>query len=280
MRRIAKPVNSPEEVFRICISRIRDAGLKNRLESCEAKIIASSQEFENKVVNGKLHTIPTSNNISGIVTVEEMQKVYSNRMVRKSSPGRPVYDKLMALPVHGRCPLCGQRIVSTLDHHLPKAYYPALAVSPINLVPACKDCNFLKKDKVPQTGEQETIHPYFDDIEGDFWLKCDVIEESLVSFIFYASPPLDWDNQLSKRIKYHFNVLKLAELYASHAAEEFANIYSSLKIVFDAGGKKATMDHLKDSALSRSGVFKNSWQTAMYKSMASNDWFCSGGFLI
>lgn len=45
MRKIDKPTYSPEEVFRACISRIKDTDLKDRLELCETAIILASQEL-------------------------------------------------------------------------------------------------------------------------------------------------------------------------------------------------------------------------------------------
>ncbi len=164
-------MSSSEEVFRACISRIKDTDLKDRLELCETAIILAAQELETKAMNSTLHTISVSDNISGHVSGEEMEKVYTDRMVKKNSPGRMYYDKLISSTANGRCPLCGQRVVSTLDHYLPKAHFPSLAIAPLNLVPSCKDCNKVKMDKIPQNSEEETLHPYFDDIEGEFWLK-------------------------------------------------------------------------------------------------------------
>jgi hypothetical protein len=44
------------------------------------------------------------------------------------------------------------RSSAQLDHVLPKATYGVLAVHPLNLLPLCSDCNFLKRDKDPLTG--------------------------------------------------------------------------------------------------------------------------------
>ena len=279
MRKLDKPSESPELVFRTCISRVRNAELKEKLEQCENEVIAKTNEFEQKVVTANLHTMAVSDNVAGIISSKEMMKVYTNRMVPQKSPGRELYNKLISSPLHGRCPLCAQRVVSTLDHHLPKSQFPALVVSPINLIPSCQDCNKIKSDNVPVTGDEETLHPYFDDVEVDVWLKCRIIEKSPPSLTFYADPPPDWSASLSGRVKYHFIVLKLADLYISHASEELVSIYYSLKQIHDAGGGRSEVKkHLNDVAISKSNVYKNSWQTAMYTALAENEWFCDGGF--
>ena len=74
-------------------------------------------------------------------------------------------------------------------------------------------------------------------------------------------------------------MLKLASLYGSHAADELSSIRYSLRILFSSGGKESVRSSLQDTAASRAaGLPQNSWQTAFYIGLASNDWFCKGGF--
>ena len=103
-----------------------------------------------------------------------MIKVYTNRMAKEGAPGRPVYNALKLAA--RRCPLCGHRDVSTLDHYLPKTAFPLLCVTPSNLVPACSDCNKVKSDALPATAADQTLHPYFDDADQDAWLKAEVVQ--------------------------------------------------------------------------------------------------------
>lgn len=277
MRKLNKPSFSPKNVYRACISIVKNKDLKQRLEKCEKNIITASNEFEKKVANAQLHTIKTSNNILGIVTTDEMMKVYTSRMVRKNTPGRIYYDLIKSAPAHGRCPLCGQRTISTLDHHLPKSKYPSLVVSPVNLIPSCSECNKIKTDNIPKTGKEESLHPYFDNVEVATWLKCKIQKKTL-SVYFYVKPPKNWDTSLSNRVKYHFDSLELNDLFISHASEEISFINLSLKKLYSSSGKKGVREHLADSASSRANVFKNSWQTALYYELSTSDWFCSGGF--
>ncbi|WP_088227387.1 hypothetical protein [Desulfosporosinus sp. FKB] len=277
MRKLDKPREKPEEVFRTCISNIRDNDLKARLTACEGDIIAASKVFEKKVSNTMLHTIESRDNVAGIVTAKEMIKVYTNKMAKKGAPGRSFYDRLLASPAHGICPLCGQRIVSTIDHHLPKAYYPAFAVVPINLVPSCKDCNTHKIDCCPKSSEEETIHPYFDDITNDLWLSAEVIKSNPPVLRFFVDAPDHWEQLLKKRVRYHFEILNLGTLYSSHAAEELVNIRFSLIYLFQVNGPEAVHQHLLEAARSRAVVHLNSWQTAMYRALANCSWYYTQG---
>ncbi|WP_053161421.1 HNH endonuclease [Streptomyces caatingaensis] len=72
--------------------------------------------------------------------------------------------RLVGLFANELCPLCGISKVTTIDHQLLKGRYPLLAVVPVNLVPACRDCNTGKGEEAPATAEDQPLHPYYDDL--------------------------------------------------------------------------------------------------------------------
>jgi len=277
MRKMQKPIDDAGQVFRTCISRVRDENLKSRLEAIETDVVLAAVDFEAAASVARLDTIPTHNNVGG-VTKNEMTYVYTERMAKKGTPGRPVYDKLLAAPAYGRCPLCGLRDVSTLDHHLPKDHYPALSVVPRNLVPACPSCNKAKTNAIPHSEDDQTLHPYYDDVENDRWLYAEVIQVSPVALSYFVDPPRDWDAHLAKRVKHHFNVFKLATLYGTHAAETLVSIRGHLGQIYDEDGRGGVKLHLQRQADSYAAVHINSWQTAMYNALGSSTWYCDGGF--
>jgi hypothetical protein len=280
MRKLDKPPHHPSEVFLTCISRVRNQELKARLEAVEPQIAAAATVFNTAATNARLHTIPTQTTIGGPVRVtkDEMVAVYDSRMVPKESPGRRIYDEIITAPAHGRCPLCGHRDVTTLDHHLPKAHFPALAVVPLNLVPSCSVCNKVKLEVVPQTQEEQTLHPYYDDVEADRWLEASLIENRPVALTFEVRPPATWDNLKALRAAYHFSVFKLGSFYASQVAEELLNIRQYLINLHSKAGTEGVRQHLVEMCLSYEAVNLNSWQSAAYRAMSSNQWYCEGGF--
>lgn len=278
MRKLRKPLDDSRAVFLTCISRVRNPDLRSRLESIQNSIVTASQDFDIAASTNSLHTLSTQNDIDGIITQQEMSDVYTNRMAKKGAPGRVFYDQLLAVPEHGRCPLCGQRVVSTLDHHLPKKHYPALSVVLTNLVPACADCNKTKIDIIPGNSGEETIHPYFDDVDTDMWLYAKVFETSPAVILFYVNPPENWNATKTRRLKHHFKLFKLSSLYSSQAATELINIRDRLSDLFDEAGDLAVREHLRDEARSRESAYLNSWQTAMYRALANSEWYCLGGF--
>ncbi|WP_029686201.1 HNH endonuclease [Tatumella saanichensis] len=280
MKKLSKPNDSALDVFTACIDRIRDDNLKMRLIACSQEIQDSAVEFDLKASNAQLHTIFPKDNVATMVTVNEMKSVYTNRMAKKLAPGRIYYDRLMSLPDHGRCPLCSQRVVSTLDHHLPKAHFPSLAVSPFNLIPACQDCNKTKNEGIPTCSEEETLHPYYDDVEQFVWVKAKIRESIPVAIEFYVDPPNTCPPVLTERMKYHFKAFRLGALYASHAAEELASIEYIAKIVHDKSGSDELKNYLSETAAGKKSVSLNSWQSALYSCLSENNWFCEIRFTL
>jgi len=260
----------------MCVGGVSDKRLKANFTSVKSHIEAAAAEYEAAAKTATLHTLPEEANVAGVVSKEEMADLYKGRMVK--GRGRVIYDKLMTQPANGLCPLCGHRTVSTLDHHLPKALFPALAVAPVNLVPACGDCNKAKLDVRPATPQEQTFHPYFDDFGKERWLGADVVQGSPPAVRFCVQPPTNWPPLWRARAQHHFTTLKLGPLYASQAGQELANIRHHLMKLFVLGGADAVQKHLTEQATSRELANPNSWQTAMYRALTSSAWFCADGF--
>jgi hypothetical protein len=248
------------------------------LLSVRPDISTAAEAYVEAAMEALLYQIPPSPHVSGRVTKEEMIRLYKSHMARKGAAAREIYDRLMSAPQHKRCPLCGQRVVSTLDHHLPESIYPIFSVFPHNLVPTCKDCNKEKGTSTPQNAEQQTMHPYFDDFETERWLYAEVVHAQPAAIRFFVEPPAHWMEIKMQRTIHHFSLLKLDELYASHAAEELLNIRHGLIILLNSTGSDGVRQHLQREAESRAAIHVNSWQTAAYEALANDDWFCAGAF--
>ena len=276
------PVERPDidagYTFKICISSVRSHELKRRLTSVRPDIQAAAAEYEVKAEAGHLHLIPVANMVGGCVTKDEMVKVYDQRMVGKKGPGRTIYDQIKLLPEGDRCPLCDQRNVSTLDHILPKTLYPALAVAPDNLVGACFECNKAKLATAPVTPQDTLLHPYFDDVSHEQWLKAGIVPQAPPAVIFRVEAPHSWPADLTIRVRHQFDIFGLPSLYSSEAAREISNIRHNLQTHFDAGGTGAVQNELMRQWYSRRANRLNSWQTATYEALAHDAWFCDGGF--
>jgi len=272
-----------EEVFLACISKVKNAGLKQRLNSIKADIVKFDSEYV------KAGTKPPGTPVSffslsahqkvGVVTKKEMEAVYDGRMVR--GPGRKYYADILDLCDDDICPLCGLRFVDTLDHYLPKSRFPALAVAPKNLLPACSPCNLKKRTTVPKCVNEQCIHPYYDNIDAEEWLTASLEKlQTPVVALFNVTPPPSWDSVTQQRVKHHFKELALGRLYSIAAAGDIVgNKHEFTRLRNSLGGAASVKKYLLDQETTRRAARRNSWQAALYKALAADVWFCNAGCL-
>ncbi len=278
MWKINPPVHTASFSYRTCTSRIKNKRLRERLKDAEGEVLSAADIYETAAESSELHTLEQASLAVTSLSDTELIAIYKYRMAKKKAVGRFIYDDLMLAAPFGRCPLCGQRSVSTLDHILPKTLYPALSVTPLNLIPACADCNHAKSNVSPTSVDDEPIHPYYDEFDNELWLHADVVQGSPPAVAFCVTPPVDWPDSVKHRVVKHFSMFKLATLYASQAAQELNSIKYSLSQLFDRGGETAVQQHLSEQADSRRAAHVNSWQTATYTALARDNWFCQEGF--
>ncbi|MEU0946825.1 hypothetical protein ABZ379_29380 [Streptomyces canus] len=268
--------------YETCISRTREMGeqkRRTRLAAAADAVEASGDQLRAAAVEQTLHALdPEDFQIPGIRTDEKaVTWIYQNGMV--SGPGRAIYDELMSAPENERCPLCGHGTVSQLDHFMPKNSYPALCVDPLNLIPACSDCNWAKGDTRASTPDELPLHPYIDDIDSEPWLDARVIhEDGLVRLEFFVAPPAAWDNTLAARCRNHFRLFSLRKAYALKANGHISEIRGYLRSLLTTGGVGAVQRHLLDIASSSLTQRPNSWMGVTYRSLARDMAFCQGAF--
>ncbi|MEN0652327.1 MULTISPECIES: hypothetical protein [Hyphobacterium] len=252
--------------------------MTGRLLTALPAIIAAEAQY---VVHGEqatLFEIPGTDGVAGQISTQEMTRVYERTFVR-SARTRGIYGTIKATPRNDICPLCSQRTVSQLDHYLPKAEHPNVAVTPLNLVPSCGECNHIKLALEAGQAAEQVFHPYFEDADDGRWLFATVQETAPATLVFDALPPAGWDVIKQRRIVAHFETFQLAELYATHSAVELEDIKVELRTMAQAGISAAGIQaELRKRADSRAAAHGNSWRRATYEALSESEWFCAGGF--
>jgi hypothetical protein len=270
------PGRTARATYLQCISRVPEGPLRSKLKSYEDLVALAAELYDLEARDSTLYAMLGGEFPESAEDRSDLAKVYTDRMAKISAPGRLDYDALKLAAK--RCPLCGHRGVSTLDHYLPKTAFPLLCVTPANLVPACSDCNKMKSDGVPANAADQALHPYFDNVDQDTWLKAEVVQDKPPALIFRVDPPQHWATGLADRVQHHFKTFGLASLYGVEAASELAEKAYQLAQVHKAGGEQAVKEHLDMEAISRGKVNRNHWRTAAYRALADSSWYCSGGF--
>lgn len=188
---------------------------------------------------------------------------------------RMIRDTIRNSAPNGLCPYCGQGSVYQLDHYLPKSLFAAVTVHPPNLVPSCGDCNFEKREYMPESTDGALIHPYFDEMTGDRWLHASIDQGlggiPVANFFVRLS---ERDTRLQARLETHLRVFKLYGRFSQWAAqslENFENLLTSALI--DPMTRAEAKQHLAVNAVQQSGGRLNSWERATFEAMADSEWY-------
>ncbi|WP_404274725.1 HNH endonuclease [Exiguobacterium undae] len=292
MNRLSKPEYSLEDFFEEMLlgrhNNEKNSFLITRLLSVQPLLVIKEKAYENLAGKKELHTteahdtifipfhVKLDSLIPRTVIIAEMEKVYKSFFVDKPDSikiGRKVYDSILQNTEYNLCPYCSHREVKTVDHYLPKSKFISFAVTPLNLLPCCSDCNKAKLDDYNPFEEKMLIHPYFDDLSSVDWLDCNVKECTWpITFSFEVSEDIA-DSVIKSRLKYQFKLLGLDKLYADNATREFRKRVKSLVKEYDSDKSNEALDFLDDNYESYYYDNANSWQTKMFKALKSSIWF-------
>ncbi|WP_155758791.1 hypothetical protein [Vibrio splendidus] len=282
---MSKPTADVRIFSKLCISGVGDKNKKTRLYNYINHIIFESKLYEDNSCRNELYkTVKRFELIKKQPTVDYVSKsdlkdIYTYQMAKKDRPGRKLYDALMKVPLNKRCPFCSVGRVKNLDHFLPKSPLPIFSILPINLVPSCRDCNQDKSDGLSTKERDQTLHPYFDDVSYVQWLYARLIKGNPIVIDYYLEPTMLEDESLELKVQAHFEAYDLADIFSEMAAEELNQIYFESRRIFLECGCFELKNHLVQKKESFLKNYKNSWQVALYQSLAQSEWYCSGKFI-
>lgn len=207
---------------------------------------------------------------------EYMKKMYSERLTNSGYRNAyGLYQKIRESQPF--CPYCNlsSRFPSELDHYLPKSVFPTFALTVDNLVPICSDCNKNKLDTVQIEKSKRIIHPYFDEFATNSfdYIGCEVIEEKQIGFIFFIQKTDTIDGEQFRRLRTHFTLLKIDELYKADFVADFVSYSEELKILL----AESDLENVKKAVERKVKSFKISgqfpWRYAGYNALLKSEWF-------
>jgi hypothetical protein len=252
------PANITAEVFDTLVSGIADASRASRYGLYRGEAVRSELELLRAGASGASSRLAPDRDPQALR--EDMEWLYDQRLVR-SVEGRAIYDSVMKLG-RGECPFCGIAGASTLDHTLPKTHYPRLAVTPLNLVPACRDCNTEKLSAV----SAGNISPYFDHwVSREDWLQAQVLnlDEPWI-LAFGVKPVATWTTDQNESVEHHFRDLKLAKRYSVQAVTEWRNYGAGLaaRAAAEDGTLRTVLEERRNLTVA---YRRNGWRAATYQ---------------
>lgn len=203
-----------------------------------------------------------------------MKKLYTSQFAHKGHNAYKFYSIIRS--AQHTCAYCNliARSVSELDHYLPKSIFPSLAISPVNLVPICSDCNFKKREYYSVKRDEMLIHPYFDEFVNqsfDF-IKCTVIEKIPIGFSFSVEKLQNWSECTYNRAVKHFQMFNLEEIYRAEFDQTFTSYVYELYTIYN----KFSIEDVKKAIKLRMTSYKNGnqpWLYAGFDAILNSEWF-------
>ena len=172
------------------------------------------------------------------------------------------------------CPLCGSGDATTLDHHLPKDDYRALAINPRNLVPTCQPCNRAKGTLAALAG-QGMIHAYFQAIPAVTFLKADVTYAAGSLTVVFSIDQAGLPQALAERLTFQLDRMKLTERHPDAINIFLFGQKVAFRLFRDKPGERGLLQKfLVDGADTLDqDLGLNHWRAALLRGLAACDAF-------
>ncbi len=286
MRRLTKPNLTQAAAYVACVQGIGDDNVRARFNAIAQQVDQNELVYDQLASTGHLYQWVShargENHVAalGHVTRGEFKQLYKSHMARAGKPARPIYDQIRMSAPNNICPYCGFGSVETVDHFLPKGRYSPLSVLPLNLVPACRDCNGGKLDSVLAAANVHS-HPYYERqcVFDDEWLYASIVKTQIPYVEFVSVEPATWPADVSHRVANHFQEFDLPRRFAIQASERlvyFANVIQGMRVDGAEGMVAVTLQQQAQAECVAHGV--NSWQSALAKAVANDAWFRDAGY--
>lgn len=285
MKKLDIPNYGSIKLFDESVFGINDVPLRQIFVNNKPHIVTANEEFDVEAQTQTLCNLPRAAHgnpdaiIVGNLSKARLMALYEEHVVKSKGDARKIYDDILVRAC-GKCPYCGGiGEAKTLDHYLPKARFPSYSVLPVNLVPACRDCNTGMGSSFPTEPSLQPIHPYLDAsyFFDEKWITANISREVPIVVNFYVSPPVGWNNNDKRRVEQHFQDCDLENRYRLQVWDELAPLISQRKDTLKGLDLNQFRAHLLVTA-NEPSLLINGWKRTLYHALAVTDWFCGSDF--
>lgn len=271
------PTYTVEQAALACAKGMRDSKFSDRVLAGLKTFTNNNSTYRSAGQNDTTHLLVSVDYEIPGLSGDELKWLYKNRFAKKGVPGRIIYDAIRRAAPNGRCSYCQYGVATTLDHYVPKAIVPGLAIDPWNLIPACKDCNHTLLDEFSDQPESQLLHPYFAPKLGR-WLYASVLQGAPVALEFFAIPDPGLPAIFRKRMTHQVEALELGELYSVVSSADVPEISNTVRRSFEVGDTENVRAHLLEMSADGFDTDPNNRRAVIYEALAADDWYCAEGF--
>lgn len=222
-------------------------------------------------------SIPKSSDIAGVLNEGEAKYVYDS-LRRLKYGGMTMADAIFRTARFGKCAYCGHGAPIQLDHYLPRSSYVEYSFCPLNLVPACANCNSTAfKGANPPAGPQDTFfHPYYDNPDDGRWLFVNMtVGSDGLEVKFDVQRPAGWPIDKYQRVAYTFRKLRLSKVYAQDVISEISARRDVLGKIFKSAAAAGLQSFFAEQGAQYASDNPNAWIRVAYEYLSKTGAICS-----
>ncbi|WP_313578227.1 HNH endonuclease [Chishuiella sp.] len=224
-------------------------------------------------INNHLSLSPS---ISDNQNKNDLLKLYSSKdkkLIEFKYSRTTVYDNR----IKKICQYCTINSCNTLDHIVPKEEYSEFAVNPLNLLPACSECNSYKGKYWKKGGNRLFLNLYTDILPDEQYLFVDLIFNTNQIEIKFKLENINGINStLFNLICSHYSKLNLLNRFNTNSNEIISELIYQIK----SFKNKLSILDIKESILDQIKSNKKEFGYNYYKSILEETLINSDEFII
>ncbi|MDY0931620.1 HNH endonuclease [Chryseobacterium sp. CFBP8996] len=205
----------------------------------------------------------------------DLLKLYSpqnKKLIDFKNSRTTVYDNR----VKKTCQYCTINSANTLDHIIPKEEYSEFAVNPLNLIPACSECNGYKGEYWRDGGRRLFLNLYTDILPDEQYLFVDFIfGTDVIETKFNLDNKNKIDINLFNLISSHFSRMHLLSRFSIKSSD----IISELTNLIVSSKPKLSQEDIREVILNKVQKDKDIFGNNYYKSVLEESLVNSGDYM-
>ena len=153
-----------------------------------------------------------------------------------------------------KCPICGVRDTSEMDHYVPRDVdmFPEYSCHLNNLIPLCHECNNAKSNKFLKGGDRIFFNAYYDSLKGICPIECKIDISPIDGnpcIVVLFNPRIDVTSRPGNIIKSTFDEFEFLLPLLQEKASDYLRCEIKKLLKLSKIGRKEVMKSYKSSTV-------------------------------
>ncbi|MDV4111466.1 hypothetical protein CMT20_06550 [Elizabethkingia anophelis] len=252
---------------------VNSMNLVNRtpLQNIRSSVAQRFEVYKRYSLPNTLSQIPASTYIGTLSA--SLKSCYDSGSIGIELLKQKVRDRQLDV-FKGECQYCNMGEPLTIDHYLPRFYFPEFSALSINLIPCCATCNNKKGEEWLVEGSRKIINYYYDELPDTDYLVCKIVFRKGIAKARFSLETRMIGNEMATVIENHFETLGLLDRYNERSGGEITEV---LDAITQRVGLKTLLD-MRAELVADANDLKNRrgsnyWRAVLKIALANSDRF-------